>query len=340
MPSRQHDKNSLTTYRRIIRFDELFSNNTYPSLEELIEDDCSSQTTVFRTLEFMRDQFHAPIVFDRNHGGYCYSENTFRLPALWTTEQEQFALALMKGLSEKLKGTPLYESTEKVLNYLQNNTIKNPNDWEFSINTNAHEETALGWINSHYIFLNGGDFSVDKNTWDVFERCMKTKHQANFEYHFEKKDEWVKVRFNPYQIINSNNRWYVWGRNIDLKENRLYLLDLLRNVTPASHEFKLPKDFDFRNHSSGVFGAFAGKTEHTMKAEFSGWAVPYIKRNIWGKNQNIENLAGGKIRLSFVGSELLPFLSMLLSYGSCAKPIEPPELVTMWKAEIKKMCKL
>lgn len=341
MPKNTNDKNSLVIYRRILRFDELLASQTYPTLQDLIQDeDGGSRTTVFRTLEFMREQLHAPIIFDRTHGGYCYTEKTFRLPALWTTEQEQFALILMQGLSSKLKGTPLYESTEKILNYLHSNTLKNPNDWENSYTMDAHEETGLDWVKDHYVFLNGSNFSVEKNNWFVFEQCMRSKHQVEFDYYYEKNKQWIKVNFNPYQIINSNNRWYLWGYNIDLKENRLYLLDLLRNAKITPYKFCLPKDFDFRKHTAGVFGAYAGKKNYIFKAEFSDWTIPYIKRTVWGNNQKIENIDEKKIKLTFEGSELQPFLSMLLSYGSYAKPIEPLELVTLWKREIEAMKEL
>ena len=73
------DKNSLVFYRRILWLDELFSAEIYPSLKRLVNDEevGASRTTIFRTIEFMRDQLHAPIVFDREKGGYCYSEKTF-----------------------------------------------------------------------------------------------------------------------------------------------------------------------------------------------------------------------------------------------------------------------
>lgn len=88
--TKSNNKNSLVIYRRILRLDELFSAETYPSLQDLLEDEevGASRTTIFRTIEFMKDQLHAPIVFDKANGGYCYSEKAFRLPSVFTTEQE------------------------------------------------------------------------------------------------------------------------------------------------------------------------------------------------------------------------------------------------------------
>src|SRR5574344_641828 len=106
------DKNSLVVYRRILRMDELFSSNRYPTWKDLVADEsiAASRTTVFRTIEFMKDQLHAPIIYDNAHGGYCYEEKTFRLPALFTTKQEVFAATLLQNMAAKLKGTPLYNN--------------------------------------------------------------------------------------------------------------------------------------------------------------------------------------------------------------------------------------
>src|SRR5574344_2830557 len=261
--SNTSDKNSLIIYRRILRFDELFSAQTYPSLQEFLDDEeiSASRTTIFRTRQMMQDQPHDPLVFDKAKNGSCYSEKTFRLPSMWTSEQELFAVTLMQDMSSKLKGTPLYKSANSILDYLQKNTVRNPNEREYSNRSNDHEATNLDWIKDRYIFLNASNFTVEEKTWDTVEHAMKVCKQIEFEYNYEKENRWVKIIMEPYQVINSSNRWYVWGYNPKTKQKTLFLLDLIRAVKIIPKEFKLPKNFDFRNYSSGVFGAFHGDIE-------------------------------------------------------------------------------
>lgn len=330
------DKNSLVFYRRILWLDELFSAEIYPSLKRLVNDEevGASRTTIFRTIEFMRDQLHAPIVFDREKGGYCYSEKTFRLPSLFTTEQELFALALMQNMASKLDGTPLYESANSILNFIRKNTLRNPKEWEFSHDKNPRENAKTDWIESRYVFLNGEAFTVQTETWQVVGRAMKVNRQIEFEYNWQKGKRWVKICFEPWQVVNSRGRWYLWGFDVGTRQRRLFLLDLIREVRIVAKEFALPKDFDFRKHTKGMFGAFIGEKEYHFKARFSGWAVPYIKRGIWGESQRIEKSGDDAVILSFVGTELLPFLNMILSYGKNAVPLEPKELVDLWRENI------
>lgn len=334
--STSSDKNSLVIYRRILRLDELFSSERYPSLQELINDEevGASRTTIFRTIEFMREQLHAPVVFDKEKGGYCYSEKAFRLPSLFMTEQELFAITLMKNMASKLNGTPLYESANSILNFIQNNTLRNPNELEFSHDKNPHEDVKTDWIESRYVFLNGGAFTVESEAWRIIGRAMKVNRQIEFEYNWKKGGRWVKISFNPWQVVNSQGRWYLWGFDIGIKQRRLFLLDLIRGVRIVSKNFTMPKDFDFRKHTKGMFGAFVGEKQYHFKAKFSDWAVPYIKRGIWGEEQKIEKSGDDAVVLSFVGTELLPFLNMILSYGKNAVPLEPKELVDLWRENI------
>jgi predicted DNA-binding transcriptional regulator YafY len=241
------DKNNLIIYRRILRLDELLSPGRYPSLQELIADEelTASRTTIFRTIDFMRNQLHAPVVFDKKHGGYGYSEKTFRLPAFFSSEQELFAAELMQNMAAKLKGTPLYENALSILDYIQNNTVRNPNEREFSNDKNGKENTNLEWARDRYIFLSSENSSVEKETWSTLERTMKSCRQIEFDYHWKKENQLIKIKFNPYQVANSSGRWYLWGYDCAIKDNRLFLLDLISGVKIIPKEFKLPKDLQW-----------------------------------------------------------------------------------------------
>src|SRR5262249_31772846 len=62
-----------------------------------------SLATMKRDLEYMRDRFNAPIVWDRDAGGYRYEASAaagrkFALPGLWVHEREAPAPAPMRPL--------------------------------------------------------------------------------------------------------------------------------------------------------------------------------------------------------------------------------------------------
>jgi hypothetical protein len=57
-------------------------------------------------LEFLRDQYHAPIAFDRAHRRYYYTDPTFGLSLPQLTQGELIALFLAEGIIHQFRRTP------------------------------------------------------------------------------------------------------------------------------------------------------------------------------------------------------------------------------------------
>ena len=73
-----------------------------------------AQATVERDIERLRDLFGAPIQYDRNKKGYCYTQ-PYSLPPVRLREGEAIALFLGQKLLAQCKGTPLEEFVENAM---------------------------------------------------------------------------------------------------------------------------------------------------------------------------------------------------------------------------------
>jgi hypothetical protein len=60
--------------------DQTLRAQKWPTGKTLATDLEVDPRTIRRDLEFMRDEHHAPIAFDRVRRGYYYADPTFRLP--------------------------------------------------------------------------------------------------------------------------------------------------------------------------------------------------------------------------------------------------------------------
>jgi predicted DNA-binding transcriptional regulator YafY len=87
----------------------------------------------------------------------------------------------------------------------------------------------------------------------------------------------------------------------------------------------------------GSFGMFLEEHEYDVTIEFDKSSAPFIRERTWGAKQKIEEMPGGRIRLSFVAGSLVELSMWVLSHGSHAKVISPPELVGKVKTEIAGM---
>ncbi len=93
--------------QRIARINVLLRRPQGVTMAQLMEDLSVKRSTVCRDLDLMRDQMHAPIVWDRDDGVYrLEAENhtgpAYMLPGLWFTPQQAYALLTMQNMVEKI----------------------------------------------------------------------------------------------------------------------------------------------------------------------------------------------------------------------------------------------
>src|SRR5262245_14840189 len=114
------DYERLTYLERIVWLHYQLLAGSYPKARTIAERFEVSEKTAYRTIDFMRDRFHAPIDYSREHQGYYYTEPTFSLPLINLTEGEMLALLLAERMASAYRGTaiaPLIEQAfGKVLN--------------------------------------------------------------------------------------------------------------------------------------------------------------------------------------------------------------------------------
>ncbi len=93
--------------QRIARINVLMRQAHGVTMAQLMEDLSVSRATVNRDLDLMRDQMHAPIVWDQQQGIYRLEEGNdigpaYMLPGLWFTPQQAYALLTMQNMVEKI----------------------------------------------------------------------------------------------------------------------------------------------------------------------------------------------------------------------------------------------
>lgn len=92
---------------------------------------------------------------------------------------------------------------------------------------------------------------------------------------------------------------------------------------------------------SGKFGAFAAEKPKKYEIEFFDGACEYVSFIKWAEDQKIEkDEAAGKITISFTSSQSFKIDERVCSQGSCARPLEPPELVENWRQNAEGMWKM
>jgi predicted DNA-binding transcriptional regulator YafY len=101
--------------RRMQAIDQVLRAQRWPTDKTLATDLEVDPRTIRRDLEFMRDEHHAPIEFDRARRDYYYADPTFRLPLVQMSQGEMLALYLSERMMRQFSGTPFEEDLRQAI---------------------------------------------------------------------------------------------------------------------------------------------------------------------------------------------------------------------------------
>ena len=112
---------------RFYTIDRLLRQHRHVPLSRFLKELEISPATFKRDIEYMRSRMHAPIAWDREHSGYCFTTPArgaprYELPGLWFSAAEIHALLAMEQLLEGIDAgilrdrlTPLRERLRELL---------------------------------------------------------------------------------------------------------------------------------------------------------------------------------------------------------------------------------
>src|SRR5688572_14000935 len=112
---------------RFYKIDRLLRQHKYVPVQRFLKELEVSRATFKRDIEYLRDRHHAPIIWDREQNGYCFTTPAkaaprYELPGLWFNASEIYALLTMERLLENIdpgllgsRLDPLKERLQKLL---------------------------------------------------------------------------------------------------------------------------------------------------------------------------------------------------------------------------------
>lgn len=98
----------------------------------------------------------------------------------------------------------------------------------------------------------------------------------------------------------------------------------------------MPERFDLADwleHSFGVFRSSAAVLK-TIRIHFERGAARYVRESCWHKSQKLVMQRDGTVIAEFRLTDLQEIKHWIMSFGSSATALDPPELVEQIQAEL------
>ncbi|MCD1653149.1 WYL domain-containing protein [Treponema zuelzerae] len=307
-----------STLSRIYFIDSKIASGCYPNTKSLAREYETSTATISRDIEFMRNMLNAPIEYCASHRGFYYSRETYRLPAGFAESDDIQALAYAKTLLSIYEKTPIYTSVKKIL------TLISPIPDYASLDTRIIAPTPA-------------TYPINTDLWELIVSGLKENRILVFDYQSEWKKPFERRLVHPYQLVFDNGAWYLLGYAEERKGVRTFSLSRIKNIALTSTRFQLPDSWDYRSiHGNSFFGVFAGSESFHFKLKFLSEFALWVTERKWANDQQVTELPDG-ILLEFTSTQYGKVIEFLLSKGSYAYPLEPPQLVKDWEWHVKEM---
>lgn len=326
------NKDALGRYRII---DEALRNRqrTFPTKEELLKliEDRLGYSIAVRTLEEdmrnMRENedlnYFAPIVYDKQNKGYCYSEPNYSITGIPINEEDIKKLKYAAKILGQFKGIPylaeIYRPVEQLDRIIR-----------------VGKSTGQ-WINNSIVQLEVPDQWPDMAMFEQFIQSILAKRVVEICYQRFGEKESKPFLIHPYLLKEYKNRWYLVGLNENKNDIRIYGLDRITKAKDTKDFYT--ETFDAEAYFKYSLGITVLNDEEPVVIEllFSAEDTPYILSNRIHHTQKVLSNTKKGLKISLLLHPSYELKMLIRSYGSGVKVIKPKWLAKEMVEDAKKV---
>jgi proteasome accessory factor B len=286
----------------------------YPSRNDLARELERTTRTIQRDITFMQNREGIPIEYDFYRHGYYLTEKVADFPLLQISEGEIVALFVAQRAMAQYRGTPFEQplrlACEKLMERLQG---------DFSV--------AWGDLDAAISFRNIETNPVDIAIFKDLSLAIRRSREVTFDYCKLGAKTFEKRRLRPYHLTCINYQWYVLGHDTLRNEVRRFVLGRMQSLQTLHSTFSRPKTFSADKFLKGSFGVFSGDKPIAIRIWFDAFAARLVRERTWHHSQEIHQLPSDEIEITLTLTSIVEISRWILSWGTHAKALAPPELV-------------
>jgi predicted DNA-binding transcriptional regulator YafY len=270
-----------------------------------------SERTVHRYMA-MLDDMGIPIYSERGpYGGFSLVRG-YRLPPLVFTAEEATVLYMGANLIRDVWGQT-YDDAVTAATAKLDNVL--PDDLRQEVDQ-AQQSLVVGGLSRR-------DYRPWEPMLHTLRQCIGERRCARLEYRSLARQESTGRVTEPYALTFQWGLWYLIGFCRLRQDMRTFRVDRIQQVTPLEDSFAIPAGFSAREYLERTMRF---EPNHAVVVRLDA-SVAFKVRERHGHWMEITDQADGSITARFGVASLDWTTGWVLSYGSLAKVLEPPELI-------------
>lgn len=312
---------------RIMAIDRSIRDAEYPNANRLAETLEVSRRVIFNDREFMINRLGAPLEFDRQHGGWCYADQTWVLPGMIVTEGELLAFFLSVEISKRFLGSSLETSLRSAVDKISKG-VKGP------------VSVDLDTLRSHFTFSAPTLLSANEQALLDIHQAIYKNQCIRMRYFTASRGEFTERTVDPYHLCNIRGDWHLIAFDQLRNEFRNFLVARIGEWKLIPEKFQRDVDFSVSDWMGSAFQAVRGGELADVSIRFNVQCAHYIRERLWHATQRIEENDDGSLILHLQTGGLKEVKRWVLQYGGDAEVLSPESLRQGCIAEIMTMIKV
>jgi predicted DNA-binding transcriptional regulator YafY len=288
-----------------------------------------SRATLQRDLEFLRNRFHAPIVYDRDSNSYRYDTDVgyggqIPLPGLWFNAKEIHALLTMQHLLAELDPGGLLAPHVKPLMARLNVLL--------DITSDPSEE-----IRKRVLLVGIGKRRMVLDHFEKVGSALLNRKRLDIGYYARSTDEVTERQVSPQRLVHYRENWYLDAWCHLRKGLRNFAVDSIRSATIIDRPAREVPARTVSKVLGPGYGIFTGEKVATATLRFTPERARWVATESWHPDQHGVFEADGRFTLRVPYADSRELLMDILKYGADCEVLDPPELRRAVAREVARM---
>jgi predicted DNA-binding transcriptional regulator YafY len=302
---------------RYYRIDQLIHERGFVSFADLMRALEVSRATVKRDLAHLRERLNAPIVFDRDAGGYRYETHAvgprFQLPGLWFSADECLALLTMHQMLEALDAGGLLGPHIKPLMQRLSKAL-------------GSEEAPAREVLRRVKVLPSQQRRLRLAWFELVGRALMTRRRLVIDYFTRHRNERATREVSPQRLVHYRGNCYLDAWCHKSEGVRMFSLDSIENARLLDAKAKEVSLKQVDEQTARGYGIYRGTQLAWATLLFSPEAARWVRSEIWHAQQQGRALADGRYELKVPYADSRELEMDILRHGENVEVVEPAAL--------------
>jgi predicted DNA-binding transcriptional regulator YafY len=303
-------------FDRIFKLHQVLGTRRTPiGIQDLKERLECSVPSAYRLLRSLRDQLKAPVVFDRERGGYLYDRSAgggaYELPGLWFSAAELQALVVFERLLESLEPGLLSEHLRPLARRIDELI--------------AHRRLGLSQAGTRIRVLAMAARPMGEHFQRIASATLQ-RHRLHIVYRSRSRDETTERDVSPQRLAHYRDNWYLDAWCHRRRALRSFSVDRVRSAAELATPADEIPEAQLNEHYASAYGIFAGSANKTAVLRFSPARARWVADERWHPRQAGQFNTDGSFDLRLPYRDERELVMDVLRHGPEVEVISPQAL--------------